>query len=178
MGRGHEFKSCVVWIILNRWVRHIPCWTIRKLCYRVFGMKIGKNARIGIGTYVIRPRRIVIGDRTVINQNCYLDARGGLTIGQDVSISIGTQFISATHDPDSETFAYKEGAIEVKDNVWTGANAIILNDTVLEKGSIIGAGCVFKGKSVQDGIYVGNPAKLLRNRGASDYHLNYKTYFK
>ena len=178
MAQGSEFKSSVVWIILNRWVRNIPFWTIRKLFYRIFGMKIGKKARIGIGTYVIRPRRIVIGERSVINQNCYLDARGGLFIGQDVSISVGTKFISATHDPDNEDFAYKEGAIEVKDNVWTGADAIILNDTVLEKGTVIGAGCVFKGQSVEDGIYVGNPAKLLRNRRASDYRLNYKTYFR
>lgn len=141
-------------------------------------MKIGKKSRIGINTVVVDPRKIVIGDRTIINEKCHLDGRGGLKIENDTSISFGTTIITATHSA-GDNFEFIPGETIIKDHVWIGAHAIILNGTVIEKFCIIGAGCVFKGKSKKGEIYVGNPAKKIKDRECSEeYKIDYKPFFR
>lgn len=164
-------------IFLNQHVNRIPSWTIRRAFYVMLGMKISKGARIGIGTVVKKPKGISIGERSIINENCHLDGRGGLTIGSDTSISVYSTIITATHKPD-KGFVYVSGPVVIEDHVWLGAHAIVLNDSCLKSYTIIGAGCVFKGITEEKGIYIGNPAKLLKIRSEiQDYHLDYSPFF-
>ena len=85
--------SDLQYILLNKFINQIPCWKLRKILYKRLGLTIGRNVRIGIGTIVINPSGIKIGDRSVINENCLLDGRGGLIIGHDTSISSYTKQI-------------------------------------------------------------------------------------
>lgn len=52
--------------------------------------------------------------------------------------------------------------IEIKDGCWIGANSTILPGTVIEKGCVIAAGSVVKGRCRQDALYAGVPAKVIR----------------
>lgn len=82
-----NFVLDFIYIILNYVVCYIPCWHIRKLCYQLAGMKIGKGSRILMGTIIIKPWKIKIGKNSIINERCHLDARGGITIHDNVSIA-------------------------------------------------------------------------------------------
>lgn len=157
-------KRELLYIWLNKIVAHIPCWSIRKTFYLLAGMKIGRGTRINAGTIIDSPKNIKIGERCVINENAYLDGRGGLTIGNDVSISIFAKIVTASHYVDSNVFQYYNDSVEIHDNVWIGIGAIVLNGSILNKNAVIGAGCVFKGTAGDNGIYVGNPAKVIRKR--------------
>lgn len=167
------------YIIMNLLINKIPCWTIRKLFYKLFGLKIGKNSRIGIGTIVVSPKHISIGENSVINEYVHLDGRGGLIIGDNVSISTYVKIITASHNPNSTNFEYVKEKTIINENVWIGTAAIILNNSIISKNTVIGAGCVFKGTSEHNGIYVGNPAKKIKERTKVTYEpLKYKAYFK
>ncbi len=174
-----RIKKDLVYIFLNGLVCYIPIWKIRKIIYKSFGMKIGNHTRIGINTKIISPHKIILGDYSVINEECYLDGRGGLNIGNNCSISIRTIIITASHDANSDMFAYYEKEVQIKDNVWIGANAVILDGSILNNYTIIGANAVVKTETVEKGIYVGNPLKLLKYRDInSKYHINYIAYFR
>lgn len=164
---------------LNYFVNKIPFWCIRKLLYKIFGLRIGKDSRIGLGTFIISPKHIIIGNNTIINEKCYLDGRGGLLIGNNCSISMYAKLITGTHNHNSLHFEYITQQIEIFDNVWIGTDAVILNGSKLGTGSIIGAGCVFKGVALNKEIYVGNPAKKIKEREI-DYidPIVYKPFFK
>lgn len=171
--------SDIGYLFLNFFVNHIPSWFVRKKCYQIVGMKIGKNARIGIKTIIIKPSCITLGEGCIINEYCHLDGRGGLRFGKNVSISIYSKFISASHDLNSSQFAYIAHPIVVEDYVFVGAGAIILEDTRIEKGAVIGAGCVFKGKALENNIYVGNPARKINERQENmNYTLSHKCFFR
>ena len=71
------------YVVLNQIVCKIPCWSVRRYFYRRYGVQMGKDSRIGIGTVIICPQNIRIGARTVVNEDCVLDGRGGLAIGHD-----------------------------------------------------------------------------------------------
>lgn len=184
--RGIKMKNSMrrVWsdlkyIIFNCFVNHIPVWGIRKFIYKLAGMKIGKGARIGIWTIIVNPSNIVIGGRSKINEFCHIDGRGGVHIGEDVSISIYTKMITGSHDMYSKDFAYADGNIEIQDHVWIGAGAIILNGTILEEKSVIGSGCIFKGRAERGMIYMGNPARPYGKRNLEEkYQLKQKWFFR
>ncbi len=167
------------YILLNRFVNRIPSWTVRKYFYRKYGMHIGEDSRVGIGTIVICPQNIRIGDRTTINENCVVDGRGGLTIGHDTSISMFSKILSASHKANSPKFEYYTRRTRIGNCVWTGASAVILDGSVINDYAVIGANAVVKGTVEEKSVMIGNPAKEIKKRVIDkNYRLNYKAYFR
>ena len=56
----------------------------------------------------------------------------------------------------------------VESDVWVGANATVLAGVKLAVGSVVGAGSVLTRDTHAYGVYVGNPAKLIRHRFEPD----------
>lgn len=165
------------YIWLNRIVNQIPSWKVRRFFYIRCGMKISTNARIGIGTIILEPAKISVGERSVINEQCLLDGRGGLYIGQDTSISMNAKILSASHKEDS--FRYIARKTIIGNHVWIGTNALILDGSKIENFVIVGAGAVMKGKTEMGDVLIGNPARVVRKRRkVVDYHLMHKPYFR
>jgi maltose O-acetyltransferase len=52
----------------------------------------------------------------------------------------------------------------IEDNVWIGANCILLTGTFIGMGSVIGAGSVVRSAIPPFSIAAGNPARVVANR--------------
>lgn len=167
------------YILLNRLINHIPSWTIRRYLYKRFGMHLEEKVRIGIGTIVLNPKGIYVGKRSVINEDCFLDGRGILRIGHDVSISAYSKILSASHRENSEDFQYFMNRTTIGNCTWLGTGAIVLDGSQVRDCAVIGAGAVFKGIAEEGGIFIGNPAKCIKKRRLKkNYQLEYKSYFR
>ncbi len=174
-----RFKTDIQYIYLNFLVNRIPSWTIRRCLYRRSGMRIGKGARIGIGTVVYCPNPKIIGNSSVINEFCYSDGRVSLDIDAHLTTSIYSKIITATHMMNSKSFEYKTGRVKIQHHVWLGTGATVLNDTVLAPYTVIGAGSVYKGVSESYDVIVGNPGKVIKKRSKNQiYHNDYSPYFR
>lgn len=167
-----------IWIFTNGLVNKIPIAFIRKLLYKTVGLRIGRGSRIGIGTIVIQPWKIAIGENTVINEFCYLDGRGELEIGNNVSISIYSRILTASHNVDDNLFMRYKKKVIICDQVWIGLAAVVLEGSYLSMGSVIGANAVFKGNTEEKGIYLGNPAIFKRYRKIETIEIKDLSYFK
>jgi maltose O-acetyltransferase len=109
-------------------------------------------------------KNINIGDNTVINRSCYLDCRGTLVIGDNVSISPHVHIITVSHDMDSPFFENVFTKVEIQDYVWIGSRAIILQGVKIGKGAVVGAGSVVT-KNVEPFTFVaGVPAVKIKER--------------
>ena len=165
---------------MNSIVCYIPFWFIRKAFYRMAGMKIGKS-HILMRVTTDGWKGIEIGDGVCINQNCYIDGRGGLIIGDNTSISYGSVVLSATHDKNSSDFQYVERQTIMGERVWLGVNSVVLPGAKLGDGVILAAGSVAIGKDYEKyGIYSGVPAKRIDDR-YNDLHYDlssWKPYFR
>lgn len=92
----------------------------------------------------------------------------GLTIGNNVKIGGGVLFI----DTDCHPIAYSvrrnsnEGTcsvpIVIEDDVWIGAQSIVLKGVTIGARSIIGAGSVVTKSIPSDCIAAGNPCKIVK----------------
>lgn len=124
------------------------------------------------------PHKIIIGKNTMINEFVLLDGRGKLSIGNNTSISMFSIIYSGTHRTSSDSFEYVGRTTTIGDNVWIGARSIVLAGSVCLKGCIVGAGSTFGGVAEENGIYVGNPAILVKHREITqNYKLDKHKYF-
>lgn len=169
-----NFKADCKYVFLNGVVNRIPIWNVRAILYKMMGMKIGKDSRILLGTRIMNPANIVIGERTIVNEDCLLDGRGGLIIGNDVSISIQSMILTGSHDTYSSNFKYVTSKVLIEDNSWLCARSLILPGTQINKQAIIASGCVFRGIAENNGIYGGVPGKKIGERkGVFQYKLDW-----
>ena len=112
---------------------------------------IGSEVGIWFGAVIRADKdRIVIGDRSNIQDNCVVHTTTGhpVLIGSNVSVGHGAILHGCT----------------VGDQVLVGMGAILLNGAVIGEGSVIGAGAlVTEGMNVPPGsVVVGIPGKVIK----------------
>jgi acetyltransferase-like isoleucine patch superfamily enzyme len=128
------------------------------------GMKIGKKSILNMSLSFFSIHRVSIGQNTHINRKCFFDARAGIIIGNNVSISHQVTLMTGGHDVYSIGFISKYQPIVIKDYAWIGANATILQGVIIGQGAAVAAGAVVT-KDVEPYTIVGGiPAKKIGNR--------------
>jgi acetyltransferase-like isoleucine patch superfamily enzyme len=145
---------------------------LRLLALRSF-MTIGDGAIIGRGFYFVQPHglesgQLQIGCGTRLNHGVEIDYSGGVRIGANVWIS--QNVLIETHDHivgpgPKQDWEKKTTPLEIADEAWIGANAIILPGVArIGSGAIVGAGAVVT-REVPDGaIVAGSPARIIKMR--------------
>ena len=111
--------------------------------------------------------RVMIGRRSVIGAYNWLQGAGEIEIGDDVIIGPGVRIISTTHDisdPD-QPFACQPlicGSVWIGNNVWIGADVVILTGVSIGKNVVVGAGSLVTRDLEEGGVYVGTPARRVK----------------
>lgn len=142
----------------------VPWAFLRLLYLRLLGARIGRGSVVNMRQYIMWPCFLKIGDHVHINEGCFLDCRGGITIGSNVSISHRVSIVTATHDAHSSDFAYKRGSVEIGNDVWVGINATILGPLKIGQGAVIAAGAVCTKDVLPYTIVAGVPARQIGTR--------------
>ncbi len=119
LGRQLEF------FLLNYITAHVPVYCFRKAVYRLCGAKIGQRTIIDMDAYVLSPELLRIGSHTHINHDCMLNAEGGITIGDNVSISHHVRICSSSHAYDTPDFKLRQAPIRIDNHVWIGLGAMV-----------------------------------------------------
>jgi len=125
----------------------------------LYGCSIDNNCFIG--PFVEIQKNVTIGKRTKIQSHSFICEL--VNIGNDCFISHGVMFINDTFKSGKPAGGNKNKwkNTQIGDNVSIGSNATILPVNICDN-VVIGAGSVVTKDINRPGIYVGNPAKLLR----------------
>lgn len=121
-------------------------------------LKIGKNFKMRDGAK-IRVRKgatCIIGNNTAINCNNMIACRERIEIGHDVQMSPNVQIYDHDHDyrvvGGVKAGKYRTAPVKIGNNVWIGANTVILRGSEIGDNCVIGAGCIIKGKYKEGSI--------------------------
>ncbi|KOF52354.1 acetyltransferase [Achromobacter sp. DMS1] len=114
---------------------------------------------------------VVIGENSVINSGCVLYTGNGIRIGRGVAVAANCTFAPTNHEfrrkdlpIRQQGFRPGKGGIVVEDDVWIGANCVLLDGAVLRQGCVIAAGTVVRGEVDAYSIQGGNPMRRLGQR--------------
>lgn len=158
----------------------IPSNSLRKLIYRMLCGRIESNVTIHFGTEIRCPRKLRIGKGTIIGDNAILDARCGLTMGENVNLSSNVSIYTLQHDHRDPYFrcnkTQKKMSVEIDDRVWLGSNVIVLPGVHIGEGAVCCAGCVVTKDVLPYTVVAGIPAKKVGERPrVLKYEFNGKT---
>jgi len=167
-------------MILHLVSDHVPSHHIRRMFYRLSGVKIGKGSAIHMGARFYNPANIEIGEDSIIGEGAVLDGRDRIRIGNHVDMATGVMIYNAQHDINDPTFKAVNAPVFIEDYVFIGPRAIILPGVTIKKGAVVGAGAVVT-KDVEEGSIVGGvPAKHIgdRNIKSLKYRLGRAAWFR
>lgn len=114
-------------------------------------LKIGKHSSFRSGCILnVRPdAKLEIGDGVSVNYNCIISSRQEIKIGSGTIIGPNTCIYDHDHafgkDISIHENRYNCATVNIGENVWIGANCIILKGTTIGSDSVIAAGSVVKG---------------------------------
>jgi maltose O-acetyltransferase len=118
-----------------------------------------------MGCRFLNGRKVFLGDRNVINFDCFLDGRRhSIRVGNDVSIGPEASILTLGHDPQSPDFVDKGGEVIIGDRAWICYRAIILPGVAIGEGAVVGAGAVVSRDVQPYTIVAGSPAKVVGER--------------
>lgn len=111
---------------------------------------------------------MVIGKHCVINSGCVLYTGNGIVIGDGVAIAANCTLAPTNHEFNlrskpirEQGFKLSKGGIKIGDDVWIGANVVILDGASIGKGCVVGAGSIVNGSIPDYAIAIGRPAKVV-----------------
>lgn len=164
--------------VVNDILPHIPSWSLRKRILKTVKLSIGTKSFIMKRNYFMDINKIAIGDYTDINKGCFLDGRGTIIIGNNVSISHEVKIITGSHDMDSGQFEAIYKPIIIDDYVWLGAGCTILQGVHIGKGAVVCAGAVVTNDVNPYEVVAGIPARMIKHRNKDlSYHCIWEVPF-
>lgn len=166
---------------------------LNKIYYSMQGMYIGKNTNIpsimvtwphqvSIGNYCKlenniqfkfdgiwkKGPNIIIGNNVFLGNNIEFNIRKSIHINNNCLIASGVKFIDHDHGFIKNKLMNAQQGIEldiiIGEDVWIGANAIILKGVEINSGAIVAAGSVVNTSIASNEIWGGIPAKKISER--------------
>lgn len=178
-------KKLIDWVIMNQ-VQTRPRWFIRLLAplyqHRGKHAVIHKSARMDTPPY----RKFSLGDYSVIESfacinNAVGDVQignhtriglhntviGPVKIGNHVNLAQGITVTALNHNfTDSNKRIDEQGistnAVSIEDDVWIGANAVILPGVTIGNHCVVAAGAVVTKDVPPHSLVAGVPAKVIK----------------
>lgn len=180
-----KMKRFVDWLIMNQ-VETRPRWFIRMLAplyqHRGKHSVIHRSARMDTPPY----RKFSLGDYSVIESfACINNAVGDViigdhtriglhntiigpvTIGNHVNLAQGITVTALNHNfDDSDKRIDEQGVsttpVVIEDDIWIGANAVILPGVTIGHHSVVAAGAVVTKNVPPHSLVAGVPAKIIK----------------
>lgn len=133
-------------MIMRKWINRILCridGTTNIDKAKNNGLIVGENLFLGAGTF-IDP------------SHCFL-----ISIGNNVTLSSNVHILAHDASTKNKLGYTKIGKVKIGDNVFIGANSIVLPNVSVGDNSIIGAGSVVSKDIPPNEVWAGNPAKKI-----------------
>ena len=151
-----------------KYISEIPSHHIRMFFYRyVYLIPIDEKVVIYSGAEIRNPTQLHIGKGSIIGDNAILDARAGITIGENVNFSSNVSIWTYQHDYRDPYFACNAehvGPVTIGNRAWIGPNVIILRNVTIGEGAVIAAGAVVSHDVPPYTLVGGVPAKVIGKR--------------
>jgi len=153
--------------IFNRSVFTIA--KFRGIFWGFFTKDMGKSVSIFSSCKIASPSGVTLGNYVTVGSNTVLSGAGGLSIGNYVMIGTNCNILTSQHKfNDTKLPMMMQGVvlgkIVIEDDVWIGANVVVLPDVTIGSGAVVGANSVVNKNVEPRTVVAGVPAKFIKKR--------------
>jgi acetyltransferase-like isoleucine patch superfamily enzyme len=148
----------------NRWARDLPDaeLVLDDRWDRAVRLGFGRDSSIYQSSYVYGLPKV--GHDVWVGPFTLLDATGGLTIGDHVTISAGVQIY--THDTVARTVTggaapIDQSPVSIGDRTYIGSQTVIARGVSIGQGCVIGANSFVNRDIPDDSFAVGSPCRVI-----------------
>jgi acetyltransferase-like isoleucine patch superfamily enzyme len=139
-------------------------------------VSVGRNCVLEHDVYfkfdgIYRPGpSLKFGDTVFIGAGCEFNIRVGISVGANTLIASGCRFVDHDHGfasravPMGQQADGAEAPIVIEDDVWIGANTVVLKGVTIRHGAVVAAGSVLTRSVGAYEIWGGVPARKLKDR--------------
>lgn len=131
---------------------------------KIFGAQIGDGVVIKPCVNIKYPWKLYIGNYSWIGENVWIDNLDVVKIGDSCCLSQGCYLLTGNHDFTSTTFNLLLGQINIENEAWVGAKAVVCPGVTMQRGSLLTVGSIATKNLDELGIYQGNPAIKVKKR--------------
>jgi len=136
---------------------------MKNMVEKILGYSVPDTVRIRQPFYMDFGKNIEFGEDVFINASCHFQDHGGIRIGDNGFIGHQVVFATLDHDLDPKKRNDMHPApIVLEDDVWIGANAVVLKGVTIGEGSVVAAGSVVKKDVPKNVVVGGNPARVIK----------------
>lgn len=134
-----------------------------------FKAKVGKRIVFYPNIWIFTGRNLILGDDVDLATGVLITTDGGVDIGARTLVGYGTKILSSNHNvPKLPARIFNSGhtkaPVKIGNDVWIGANCIILPGVTIADGVIVAAGSVVT-KDIPANVFIGGiPAKIIKER--------------
>lgn len=145
-------------------------------------IQLSRGVSVGKGTLLLCTNEMAessrkttilrVGPNTSINEYCNIRACGGdITIGGNCIVAQFVTIVASNHSTLKQELPMKDqlwadspSGITIENDVWLGANSIVLPGVKIGEGAVIAAGAVVTSNVGSYEIWAGVPARFIRFR--------------
>lgn len=133
------------------------------------GVLFLKSCHLSEGTFIIVAENAKLEmENTFVGRNCLISCNKRITIKNDCLIAEMVVIRDHNHnynlnDDKIASLGNDIGEIIIESNVWVGAKATILKNTIIGKNSVIGAHSLVNKSIDRNSVFAGIPAKRIKS---------------
>ena len=143
-------------------------YRFRRFLLRLVGSSLDDSVVIYENVYIGSPQ-IVFGKDVYVNVGCFIDACARTELCDGVRVGPYVRILTGSHEYQNSVYRRDPFGdvlrlpVVVERGCWIGMGAMILPGVTVREGCIIGAGAVVVRDTEANGMYVGNPAKRIKD---------------
>ena len=99
----------------------------------------------GNAVFRVEGGELIIGDKCFFNQNVSITCKKKIVIGDRCQIANNVVIVDHDHAGSENWGSYVETPVTIGNDVWIGANVVIMRGTTIGDKAVIGAGSIVKG---------------------------------
>lgn len=162
--------------------RVIGAGFVKRLCWNVASSTLIPNSKrtrvlstigypqfrkgvLGPNVEIVSPEDLVFSEGCYLNRGVFIDY-GKVVLGKNVYIGQRSMIITVTHEVGGPERRAGDGIVApvtIGEGTWIGAGVVVLPGVTIGKGCIIGAGSLVTKDCEDNGLYMGSPARRVRD---------------
>lgn len=174
-GIGHRAKTLLVYVVAFHIIRILADLLLPNadLFNRIRGALLGpflaerdKGLAIASGLVANGVWNLHLGRDVYLAHNCWLNATGGLTIGDGTIVSPNVVIATTAHKRENAAVSLRKSSqapVIIGRGVWIASNCVITKGVRIGDGAVIAAGSVVYGDVPARALYRGNPAAWVKD---------------